>query len=183
MLPAPVAELWSFDRTVQHAAFTAYIQIADHPVDWAYTIWDDLDTHLTSPDNHDRAIAAQLLCCLAKSDPEKRIFAVFDRLITVVYDERFVTARHTLQALWQIAVVSESLQDKVLSALEDRFMNCVTHKNCTLIRYDIAVVLRKIYDISQTPNLVPFAEQLAVVEIDEQYRKKYLSVFRSAKAK
>jgi len=51
---------------------------------------------LTHMDNHVRAIAAQVLCNLARSDPENRILKDFDALLAVTKDERFVTARHCL---------------------------------------------------------------------------------------
>jgi hypothetical protein len=43
-------------------------------------------------DNHVRAIAARLLCNLAKTDPERRITGDFPALLEVTWDSRFVTA-------------------------------------------------------------------------------------------
>ena len=61
--------LWSADRELQNKAFSLVLDATDKPVDWAYEVWDDVVKNLTHKDNHNRAIAAQVLCNLAKSDP------------------------------------------------------------------------------------------------------------------
>jgi hypothetical protein len=68
-----LANLSSPDKELQNEAFFALMAATDQPVDWAYLVWDELVASLTHKDNHYRAIASQLLCQLAKSDPEKRI--------------------------------------------------------------------------------------------------------------
>src|SRR5687768_15979549 len=98
---AKLDNLWSTNRTLQNEAFYAVIQATNKPVDWAYVVWNEVVANLTDKDNHNRAIAAQILCNLAKSDPHNRIVRDFDTLLDVTRDERFVTARHCLQALWK----------------------------------------------------------------------------------
>ena len=56
--------------------------------------------HLTDKNNRNRSIAAQVLCNLAKSDPSQKLLQDFPALFDVVTDERFVTARHALQAMF-----------------------------------------------------------------------------------
>src|SRR6185295_10842856 len=94
--------LRSDDKAVQNDAFFALLAAAEQPVDWAYDVWDSMVADLKHKDNHRRAIAAQVLCALAKSDPENRMLKDFDALLAVTKDERFVTARHCMQALWKI---------------------------------------------------------------------------------
>ena len=65
--------LWIEDRELQNKAFFHIIEVTDKPVDWAYEVWDDVVKNLKHQDNHNRAIAAQVLCNLAKSDPKERI--------------------------------------------------------------------------------------------------------------
>ena len=83
--------LWSQDRELQNKAFTYILKVTDKPVDWAYEAWDELLQRLSSKDNHDRAIAAQVLCNLAKSDPKNWMLKDFKALLVVTKDERFVT--------------------------------------------------------------------------------------------
>src|SRR5262245_20932686 len=88
--------LWSDAKDVQNTAFFNMLEITSKPVDWAYTVWDEMVVSLSHKDNHRRAIAAHVLCNLAKSDPENRILRDFDRLLEVTKDKRFVTARHCM---------------------------------------------------------------------------------------
>ena len=104
---------------------------------------------LSHKEGRTRSIAAQLLCNLAKSDPERRILRDFDTLFAVTADPKFVTARHALQAIWRIGTVGKKHQSTVVDALAGRFSDCAAEKNCTLIRYDITQCLRRLYDCCQ----------------------------------
>src|SRR6185369_13859948 len=137
----------SEDGQLQNKAYSTLMDKTEKPVDWAYEAWDELVEGLTHKDNHVRAIAAQLLANLAKSDPKGRMFKDFEKLLNVTKDERFVTARHCLQSLWKIGLAGKKQQQLVVNGLEQRFHECVTEKNCTLIRYDIIVDLRNLYNV------------------------------------
>jgi hypothetical protein len=76
------------------------------PVPWAGEVWDTVVANLGHRDNHNRAIAAQILCNLAVHEPSGRIVADLPALIEVTRDERFVTARHCLLSLWKIGTAS-----------------------------------------------------------------------------
>lgn len=94
--------LRSQEGETRYKKFTSMLQLTDSKVEWAYEVWDDLLEELSHRDNHQRAIASQLLCSLAKSDPKNRMLKDFDAILAVTRDERFVTARHTLQAIWKV---------------------------------------------------------------------------------
>jgi len=168
----------STDKDLQNAAYYAVIEATDKPVDWAYEAWDDMLAGLTHEDNHVRAIAAQALCNLAKSDPEKRMLKDFDALLNVTKDERFVTARHALQSLWKIGIVGQLQQQTYMDGLERRFNECVTEKNCTLIRYDILQSMRNVYDAVKDESIREKALALIETETDAKYRKKYATLWR-----
>jgi hypothetical protein len=101
----------------------------------------------------------------------------FPALFDVVTDERFVTARHALQAMWKVGRVGKNYQELVVSALERRFADCVTHKNCTLIRYDIIECLRKLFDAVQDETVRTRAKALIELEGNAKYRKKYSTLW------
>jgi hypothetical protein len=71
----------------------------------------------------------------------------FAALFAVTRDERFVTARHCQQALWQVGVAGPRQKELLVNALAGRYVECINEKNCTLIRYDIIQVLRRLYDV------------------------------------
>ncbi len=156
--------LWSDDDDARYKAWLAVIALTDAPVDWAYEVWDDLLAHLRHKNNHMRAIASQVLCNLAKSDPENRMLKDFDAIMAVTGDKMFVTARHTLQAVWKVGAAGEKQRGLVLDRLARWFKDCVSHKNCTLIRYDIVVDLRQLYDAVKDARVKELALALIATE-------------------
>jgi hypothetical protein len=168
----------SQDKAIQNQAFTELLSTTDKPVDWSYEIWDGLVADLTHKDNHVRAISAQVLCNLAKSDPKNRMLKDFEKLLTVTKDERFVTARHCMQSLWKVGVAGKKQQKVYMEGLERRFKECITEKNCSLIRYDILQSFRNVYDLVRDENIRAKALELIGIEADLKYRKKYSSLWR-----
>ena len=170
--------LRSEERDLQNQAFFYILKATEKPVEWAYEVWDELVAGLRHKDNHVRAISAQVLCSLAKSDPENRMYKDFPVLMEVTKDERFVTARHCLQSIWKVGASGKKMQKTVVDAFAERFRNCAAEKNCTLIRYDIIQGLRNLYDKVQDENIKQKALELIETEEDLKYRKKYASVWK-----
>ena len=170
--------LRSEDRELQNRAFQSVLEATEKPVDWAYEAWDGLVADLRHKDNHVRAIAAQVLCNLAKSDPANRMQKDFPALLAVTKDERFVTARHCMQALWKVGAAGASQRRQVLDGLAGRFQECAGEKNCTLIRSDILQSLRDIYDAVGDETIRQKALELIASEQDLKYRKKYSTLWR-----
>lgn len=174
-------DLRSLDKDRQNRGYAQLLEATREPVTWAYEVWDDLLRTLTEGDNRQRSIAAQVLSNLAKSDPERRMLRDFERLLNVTRDERFVTARHALLSLWEVALAGPAQREIVVTGLTARFEECGAEKNCTLIRYDILEVLRRIYDGCAAESLRGLAERLIAQEPDLKYRKKYGTLWRKAK--
>lgn len=170
--------LYSTNKDVQNQAYTFLMAATAQPVPWAYEVWDELLVALRHKDNHVRAIAAQVLCNLAQSDPEQRMLRDVAALLIVTKDERFVTARHCIQSLWKVGVAGETQQNVLLAGLEQRFHECHTEKNCTLIRYDILQSLRNVYDVTKDEQIKAKALALIDIETDLKYRKKYTALWK-----
>jgi hypothetical protein len=170
--------LRSEERELQNQAFFYILEATEKPVDWAYEVWDELVEGLQHKDNHVRAISAQCLCNLAKSDPDNRMQKDFSALMAVTKDERFVTARHCLQSIWKVGASGKEMQKTVVEAFAERFRDCAAEKNCTLIRYDILVGLKNLYDQVKDENIREKALELIETEEDLKYRKKYASIWK-----
>jgi hypothetical protein len=170
--------LRSQDGNRRYEALMFLLKATDRTVDWAYEVWDQFVEDLRHRDNHVRAIAAQLLCGLAKSDPQTRMLKDFDALMVVTRDERFVTARHCLQSLWKVGTSGKRQQKMVVDRLAGRFADCAAEKNCTLIRYDIVQGLRNLYDEVKDEKIRTKALELIETEQDAKYRKKYAGVWK-----
>ena len=172
-----VNNLRSDDRDTQNQAFSYLLSETEKPVDWAYEVWDQLVEGLHHKDNHVRAISAQILANLAKSDPQNRMQEDFPTILAVTKDEKFVTARHTLQSIWKVGLESK-MQKTVVEALANRFKDCINEKNWTLIRYDIIQDLRHLYDAVRDETIKQKALGLIETEEDAKYKKKYASVWK-----
>lgn len=166
-------ELKSGPKDARYQAFLELKEAVSSPVDWSYEIWDDLLMWLKAGDNHQRAIAAQLLAGLAQSDPERRMVRDIDAIFAVTRDERFVTARHALQSFWRIGLISPELRAAVIERLTGRFVDCAPEKNCTLIRYDIMVSLAELSRATGDESVRTKAAELVELETDLKYKKKY----------
>ena len=175
-----LADVGSSDRGVQNGAYRAVMEATEVPVAWAYEVWDRVVADLWDADNHVRAIAAQLLCNLAKSDQEQRIVRDFPALLEVTRDSRFVTARHCLQSLWKVGAVGGAPLETYRAGLVSRFAECRAEKNWSLIRYDIVRSLRDVYDATGDESVRAAALELIGSEDDVRYRKKYAGVWKSA---
>lgn len=174
-IEAHLSAIQSKDRELQGLAFQALVAATMGPVAWAYDVWDQLQSLLLNEDNRCRAIAAQILCRLAGSDPKLRMVLSIPKLIAVTRDERFVTARHCMQNLWRIGVAGKTQRGVLVDELAGRFHECKSEKNCTLIRYDIIECLRMIHDQVGDELIRLRALELIDTEMDLKYRKKYLS--------
>src|SRR5260221_496475 len=135
ILRTSLDNLRSENRELQNKAFFFVLDATNKPVDWAYDAWDEMVATLRHKDNHHRAIAAQVLCNLAKSDPENRMLKDFDALLAVTKDKRFVTARHCMQAIWKVGTAGAQQQQKLIDGLTGRFEECASEKNCTLNQF------------------------------------------------
>ena len=168
----------STDAQLQNKAYMSLMQETEKPVDWAYEAWDELIEGLTDKDNHVRAICGQLLGNLGKSDPKGRMKKDFDKLLAVTKDERFVTARHTMQNIWKVGLGGKNAQILVVKGLEKRYKECVTEKNGKLIRYDILVSMRNLYNATTSSEIKEKALELIELEKDLKNKKKYASVWK-----
>ncbi|HEY5903575.1 MAG TPA: hypothetical protein VIU39_13555 [Anaerolineales bacterium] len=171
-------DIHSLDLERQNQAFQYLMRSTEDPVPWAYDIWDELVEGLSHKDNHVRAISAQVLANLAKSDPEKRMLRDFNRLLAVTRDERFVTARHCLQSLWKVGAAGPEQRRRLVDGLETRYRECINEKNCTLIRYDIIEAMRNVYDATGDERVKEKALAWIELEKDPKYRSKYAGVWR-----
>lgn len=166
------------DKQVQYEAYKNILEATDREVDWAYEVWDQLKENLSQSDPHQRSRAAQFLANLAISDPENRMLRDFPTLWEVTKDEKFVTARHSLQSIWKVGRAGPEQKKLVTSHLIDRFHNCEVEKNHTLIRSDILQDLRNLYDELKEDEIKQAAMDLIETVEDRKYQKKYIAIWK-----
>ncbi|MDS9471490.1 hypothetical protein [Sporosarcina pasteurii] len=168
----------SGDKDERYEAYQSILNATDKQVDWAYEVWNQLIEDLTHKDNHQRSRAAQYLANLAKSDPEMRMMKDFPKLWEVTKDEKFVTARHSLQSIWKVGIAGTAQQEMVMKALVERFKKCVDEKNFTLIRNDIIQNMKNLYDSFNDEYIKQTALDLIETVDDKKYKKKYMDIWK-----
>ncbi|MCD7035104.1 hypothetical protein LRR81_12725 [Metabacillus sp. GX 13764] len=168
----------STDKTAIYEAYEHILKATEEKADWAYEVWDRLKAELTNADAHRRSRAAQFLSGLAISDPEKRILNDFPLIWKVTFDEKFVTARHSLQSIWKIALAGAEQKKLVLEYLADRFHSCTKEKHPAMIRSDIMESLRKLYEARTDEGIRELAMELIESETDDKQKKKLIKVWK-----
>lgn len=166
------------DQEAQYKSFVLLLEMMEEEVEWTYEVWNEWLERLSSPDPLDRARAGQFLCYLAISDPEKRILRDFDTIWKVTYDEKFVTARHTLQASWRVGLAGEDQRQMLLKHYGMRFEEAGVEKNGTLLRSDITKNLKQLYDTTKDVEIKQFSLSLIELEENINYKKKYEKIWK-----
>ena len=168
----------SDDKDERYEAYQKNLNATDQQVNWAYEVWNQLIEDLTHKDNHQRSRAAQYLANLAKSDPEMRIMKDFPKLWEVTKDEKFVTARHSLQSIWKVGIVGTAQKEMVMEFMVERFKKCTDEKNFTLIRNDIILNMKNLYDYFNDEFIKQTALDLIDTVDDKKYKKKYIDIWK-----
>lgn len=102
----------------------------------------------------------------------------FPKLWEVTKDEKFVTARHSLQSIWKVGLAGEAQKELVMEYMVDRFKNCADEKNYTLIRSDIIQNMKNLHDHVGDKKIKDQALELIEIVEDPKYKKKYLNIWK-----
>lgn len=172
--------LASPDDAIRMTALQSILEITEEKVDWVYEVWDDLFERLNHPNSYQRTIAILVLCNLSRSDAQHRLDSSLDRLLAHTKDEKFVTSRKCLQNIWKVAADSPQNRDKVIDHLEKRFRECASETHPNLLRQDILLSFRCLYDQEKDGALLIKANNLIMEEREEKYRKVYASILKEA---
>jgi hypothetical protein len=83
-----------------------------------------------------------------------------------------------MQNIWKVGLGGRNAQILVVKGLEKRYKECVTEKNGKLIRYDILVSMRNLYNATTSSEIKDKALELIELETDLKNKKKYASVWK-----
>ncbi|WP_320414816.1 hypothetical protein [Cytobacillus firmus] len=107
-----------------------------------------------------------------------RIMRDFPKLWEVTKDEKFVTARHSLQSIWKVGISGTLQKEMVMEVMAERFINGTDEKNYTLIRYDILQNMKNLYDHLNDEAIKQTALDLIDSVVDKKYKKKYMDIWK-----
>lgn len=168
------------DDKLRYPAFQKVSDFTGQKVDWVYEVWDQLLDMLKSENSYQRTIAACLLCNLSQSDSEKRIAAVLPEILAHTKDEKFITSRQVLQAVWKIAWFQPDLCQKVVDHLKARFAECTEEKHANLLRQDILQSLITLAELRHDDALHVLVKQLIESDGDEKNQKAYRGLLKTS---
>ena len=143
-----IAELSTKDDVVRKSALDKLMALSERRVDWIYDHLDTLCAKLEFENSFQRNIGAMLIANLAKSDIQGKLESVISCFIARMDDEKFITARITLQAAWRFGIVNESYAKHIAVGLVDSLIHnrhLSTHGN--LIRLDAVTSLCEIIKV------------------------------------
>lgn len=175
-----IANLASGDLSTHGEAYEFLLLATEDSARWADAACAEIAPLMKHKDGRVRSIAGQMLCALSPNASRKTVAAALDDLMAATHDKAFVTARHVLLALWRVGKADTQLRSKLVKRLRARFVESSREKNSTLIRYDIACVLRRLFD--ETGDAAVKSTTLALIELepDAKYRKKYAGAWKGA---
>lgn len=164
--------LSSKDDKTRYPSFMELLKRTDTKVEWPYLAWHELVEKLSSPNSFQRSIGFMLLMNLYKSDTEKRLHSIVPQLLSMLNDEKLITARQCLQTIWKIGLENDSIQVRIMDALENTFYeNPHVSKNPKLIKSDIIGSLNQLYQSSKKQSIRSLIIKLIDSELDEKLKK------------
>lgn len=143
---AALERLASGDRERHGEDYALMLEATARPVAWADAVWARLLPLLGHADNRVRSITGQTLCRLAQGADQAAVSRDLRWLVAATQDERFVTARHILASLWQVGLGDRAVRRDLLDALLHRASATAAEKNGALVRCDISICLRRLFD-------------------------------------
>lgn len=144
-IPALVADLSSKDDVIRKSALDRLMALTETSVNWIYDHLEPLCGKFESDNSYQRSIGAMLIANLAKSDTQGRLERVVSRFVDQMNDEKFITARITLQHAWRFGTANAIYAKVISEGLNTSLTtnpHLATHGN--LIRLDAVTSLREI---------------------------------------
>ncbi len=169
--------LWSPIGELCYEVKQSILRVTDERAS-AYEVWEDLVEKLVHQDIHQRAIAAQVVSNLAKSDSENRMLNDFEALLTVTKDEKFNAARHILQPMSKVGLAGKRQRQMVVDALVQRFNDCRTETSGSPVRSNILEGLHKPNGQTVAQEIKDKALASIDSEEDEKCRKKDVRLWK-----
>lgn len=146
--------------------------------DDVYPYWDVFEKKLRDKNSFQRSIGAQLLAENVRWDNGKKTEAAIDSYLTLLYDEKPITIRQSIQALIDILPYRPELHEKIANALMTVDLMKIKETMRKLVLGDIIEILLLIRDKERNEAIESYMLKLLTGEIlDKKTRKQLEKVF------
>lgn len=146
--------------------------------DDVYPYWDVFEKKLRDKNSFQRSIGALLLAENVRWDNGKKTEAAIDSYLTLLYDEKPITIRQSIQALIDILPYRPDLHEKIANALMTVDLMKIKETMRKLVLGDIIEILLLIRDKERNEAIESYMLKLLTGEIlDKKTRKQLEKVF------
>lgn len=138
-----VEKLAEKDDKLRYNAFLL-LQAQSQLAPSVYAHWDTLAAKLDSDNSYQRSLGVMLLAENIRWDSEGKFSQVIDKFLTCCSDEKFITARQTLQSLTKVAMATNAYNQMISAHVAALDLSKHRANQQSLLKKDIAALLKKL---------------------------------------
>lgn len=109
-----------------------------------YAHWDVLAQKLDSDNSYQRSLGVMLIAENVRWDSEGKFGQVLDKFLACCTDEKFITARQTLQALGKVADATKTYNKIIANYVSGLDISKYKDNQQSLLKKDIAILQKKL---------------------------------------
>jgi hypothetical protein len=109
-----------------------------------YQHWDKLEEKLDSDNSYQRSLGVMLLAENIRWDVEGKFAGVIGKFLACCSDEKFITARQTIQALGQVIKATDKYNSAIAAGLAGLDFSKYKENQQSLLRRDVASIQKQL---------------------------------------
>lgn len=155
-LPSLVELLSEKDDKIRYQAFLL-LQYRSQSLGDVYPFWETFCAKLKDANSYQRSIGIMMIAENAKWDMENKMSASLDDCEALLYDDKPITIRQSIQALGKVAEAKPDLSGKIASMLMSIDMTEIKEtmrKSILLDILSVLVVIRKTHKDNKIDNYI-----------------------------
>jgi hypothetical protein len=129
------------DDKLRYNAFLL-LQASSRQLPSVYEFWSELEMKLDNDNSHQRSLGIMLIAENVRWDKEGRFSKTISKYLSCCKDEKFITARQTIQGLEIILKTTDKFNDLIKQRLANLQLSQYKENQQKLLSKDIANVLK-----------------------------------------
>lgn len=109
---------------------------------FVYEYWDELEKKLESSNSYQRNIGLKLIAENVRWDKEGKFRKTLAKYLSCCLDEKFITARQTIQGLASVITATSEYNDKIKRSLTKLSLDKYKNSQQKLLKQDISSILK-----------------------------------------
>jgi hypothetical protein len=139
------------DDTIRYNAFLL-LQSHSHEFPFVYEYWGDLEKKLESSNSYQRSLGIMLIAENVRWDKDDRFSKTISKYLSCCNDEKFVTARQTIQGLETILKATDKFDNEIKQSLANLRVLQYKENQQKLLNKDILNILKIIENKNKQPK-------------------------------